>query len=84
MQSCLESREDFVKRDNTSSKITFLSYYISLCISNIQQNSRSQCISVKEIYNFLQDLHSKLTFKFLQLQSEMLAIVLVSLIDRCM
>jgi hypothetical protein len=63
MQSYFEPSEDFEKRDENYIKVTFLSYHISLYVSTIQRNSRYECVSVEEIYHFVQDLHSELGYK---------------------
>lgn len=60
MQSYLESSEEFEEQDDTIKKVTFLSYYISLYISTIEHNKRYQCISVDEIYGFVQDITTEL------------------------
>ena len=62
MQSYLKSNEKLDHYDELS-KATFLSYFISLYISTIEHKNRNDCVSVSEIYDFIQDLQDELDFK---------------------
>ena len=67
MQSFLESSKDFERRVDSFSKITFLSYYMPLYVSTVSHNSKYQYISVNKLYNFIQDLHSKIACEVLSI-----------------
>ncbi len=62
MQSCLKPNEKLDHFDELS-KVTFLSYFISLYISTIEHRNGNDSISVSEIYDFIQDLQEELDFK---------------------
>ena len=62
MQSYLKPNEKLDHFDELS-KVTFLSYFISLYISTIEHRNRNDSISVNEIYDFIQDLQEELDFK---------------------
>ncbi len=62
MQSYLKPNEKLDHFDELS-KVTFLSYFISLYISTIEPRNRNDSISVSEIYDFIQDLQEELDFK---------------------
>jgi hypothetical protein len=62
MQSYLKSNEKLDHYDELS-KATFLSYFISLYISTIEDKNRHDSVSVNEIYDFILDLQDELDFK---------------------
>jgi len=62
MHSYLESTDSHGHFDELE-KAIFLSYFISLYISTIEHKNRNQSITVDEIYDFIQDLHSELYLK---------------------
>lgn len=62
MHSYLESTDGLGRFDELE-KATFLSYFISLYISTIEHKNRNQSVTVDEIYDFIQDLHSELYLK---------------------
>lgn len=62
MQSYLESSSSLECLDEID-KSVFLSYFISLYISTIENENRNQKITVDEIYDFIQDLNSELYLK---------------------
>ncbi len=59
MQSFIESMKNLNNFDNLC-KSTFLSYYISLYVTNIDTKDKNERVSVNEIYDFLQDLQNDL------------------------
>lgn len=63
MQSYLETNTNFENYDDILYRTTFLSYFISLYISTIEHKNRNQSITVNEIYDFIQDLHTELDFE---------------------
>jgi len=60
MQSFAEQRKNEINNSNELNKIAFLSYYISLYVSNIEATDKNNKISVKEIFDFIQDLQREL------------------------
>jgi hypothetical protein len=44
-------------------KSVFLSYYISLYVSNIKTKNKKERVSVNEIYDFLQDLQKNISIE---------------------
>jgi len=60
MQSFAEQRKNEINNSNELYKIAFLSYYISLYVSNIEATDKNNKISVKEIFDFIQDLQREL------------------------
>ena len=69
MQSHLKSDEKLDHYDELS-KATFLSYFISLYISTIEQKNRNDSISVNEIYDFIQDLQRELDIRVPQISKK--------------
>ena len=63
MQSYLETNTNFENYDDILYRTTFLSYFISLYISTIEHKNLNQSITVNEIYDFIQDLHTELDFE---------------------
>ena len=59
MQSFIESKKNLDHFDDLC-KSTFLSYYISLYVTNIDTKDKNDGVSVNEIYDFLQDLQNDL------------------------
>ena len=60
MQSFAEQQRNEINNSNELYKIAFLSYYISLYVSNIEATDKNNKISVKEIFDFIQDLQREL------------------------
>jgi len=60
MQSFAEQRKNEINNSNELYKIAFLSYYISLYVSNIEATDKNNKISVNEIFDFIQDLQREL------------------------
>lgn len=61
MQHSLKINQDV--NCNELYKTSFLSYFISLYVSSIQQKNKGNKISVNEIYEFIQDLKIDLGLK---------------------
>ncbi len=59
MQSFIESKKNLDRFDDLC-KSTFLSYYISLYVTNIDTKDKHLGVSVNEIYDFVQDLQNDL------------------------
>jgi aminoglycoside/choline kinase family phosphotransferase len=60
MQSFAEQQRNEINNSNELYKIAFLSYYISLYVNNIEATDKNNKISVKEIFDFIQDLQREL------------------------
>ena len=60
MQSFAEQQRNEINNSNELYKIAFLSYYISLYVSNIEATDKNNKISVNEIFDFIQDLQREL------------------------
>jgi hypothetical protein len=59
MQSFIEPKKNLDNFDSLC-KSAFLSYYISIYVTNIDTRDKSKGVSVNEIYDFLQDLQNDL------------------------
>ena len=70
MQSFAEQQKNEINNSNELYKIAFLSYYISLYVSNIEAIDKNNKISVKEIFDFIQDLQRELNIKVPQISKK--------------
>ena len=70
MQSFAEQQEREINDSNELYKIAFLSYYISLYVSNIETTGKHNKISVSEIFDFIQDLQNELNIKVPQMSKK--------------
>ena len=70
MQSFAEQQKNEINNSNELYKIAFLSYYISLYVSNIETIDKNNKISVKEIFDFIQDLQRELNIKVPQISKK--------------
>jgi len=70
MQSFAEQRKNEINNSNELYKIAFLSYYISLYVSNIEATDKNNKISVNEIFDFIQDLQRELDIRVPQISKK--------------
>jgi hypothetical protein len=70
MQSFAEQQKNEINNSNELYKIAFLSYYISLYVSNIEETDKNNKISVNEIFDFIQDLQRELNIKVPQISKK--------------
>ena len=70
MQSFAEQQRNEINNSNELYKIAFLSYYISLYVSNIEETDKNNKISVNEIFDFIQDLQRELNIEVPQISKK--------------